>query len=160
MITSFVRPYQYPLLVGAVLGTGLPQTVIKTATVVIPDNSSFVWTHTLNATLQTAPDGLVSGASVRLQLYDSISGPLSNVEVEVANLAGAIYQTFAAAPRDVRPYPLPEAFTFERGAVITATYTVALTVNDSNPSLSSVGVILCGYRVLQGPLIYAGQGDR
>ena len=154
-MASFVRPYQYPLLVGAVLTTGVVQTVIKTATVVIPDNSQFVWTHTLNATLQTASGGV----STRVMLYDSISGPLSNVETDLSNLAGAIYQTFAAAPRDVRPYPLPEAYTFERGAVITATYTVVLTPNGGAPSLSSVGIILCGYRVLQGPLIYAGQGD-
>lgn len=141
-----IRPYQYPLLVGAVPATGALQTVNRIVSVTLPPNSVFVWTHTLNATVQDAS----GGHSVRTQIYDSVNGPLFNVDTEVDNIAGAIYQTFAAAPRNIRPFPLPETYTFDRGAVITATYTVVLTPNGGDPSFSMVGIILCGYRILEG----------
>jgi hypothetical protein len=139
-----IRPYQYPLLIGAVPATGAPQTVNRTVSVTIPPNSSFIWTHTLNATVQTAS----GGTSIRTQLFDSVNGPLFNVSTEIANIAGAIYQTFVAAPRAIRPFPLPETYTFDQGAVITATYTVILTPNGGDPSFGSVGIILCGYRII------------
>lgn len=138
------QPYQYPLLVGAVPATGATQTVIKTATVTIPPNSKFVWLHTLNATLQSA----TGTTSVKIMLYDSIRGPLSNVPILITNMAGATFQTFASAPRSIRPFPLPEAYIFNKGAVISATYTIVLTpvVDVNNPAFTSVGIILCGYR--------------
>lgn len=139
-----IRPYQYPLLVGAVPATGVAQTVLRTVMVTLPPNSRFVWTHTLNATVQTASGGI----SVRTQLFDSVKGPLFNISTEVVNIAGAIYRTFLAAPRNIRPFPLPETYTFDLGAVITATYTIILTPNGGNPSFGSVGIILGGYRTI------------
>lgn len=142
-IASNIKPYQYPLLVGAVPSTGIVQTVNKSVSVTLPPNSRFVWTHTLNATVQLT----AGGNSIRLMLFDSIKGPVFNVGTNVTNIAGAIYQVFSAAPRDIRPFPLPEAYVFEQGAVISATYTVVLTPNGGDPSFSSVGIILCGYRL-------------
>lgn len=137
-----VRAYQYPLIVGAVPATGVNQTVIRTASVTIPSNSQFIWIHTLNATVKTAA-GI---SSVRTQIYDSVHGPIFNVPTEVDNIAGATYQTFTAAPRAIRPFPLPETYVFEAGAVLTATYTIVLLPNGGNPSFANVGIILCGYR--------------
>ena len=139
-----IRPYQYPLTIGAVPANGAPQTVIRTVSVTLPPNSTFIWTHTVNATVQTASGGV----SVRTQLYDSIKGTLFNVPTEVENIAGAIYKTFSAAPRNIRPFTLPEACVFDQGAVITATYTVILTPNGGDPSFGSVGIILGGYRIV------------
>ena len=135
--------YQYPLLVGAVPATGVDQTVIKTASFTIPPNSKFVWIHTLNGTIQSAAGAF----SVRVQLYDSVHGALCNVPTEIENIAGDIYKTFLAAPRSIRPFPLPETYIFNAGATVTATYTVRLYPNGGNPSFASVGLILCGYRI-------------
>jgi hypothetical protein len=141
-----IRPYQYPLLVGAVPAPGgVPLTVNRTVSTTIPPNSTFVWTHTLNGTVQDAPGPV----SVRTQIYDSVNGPLFNVSTETENIAGQVYKTFLGAPRDIRPFPLPETYTFEKGAVLTATYTIILTGSiDFDPSFASVGIILCGYRIL------------
>jgi hypothetical protein len=135
--------YQYPLLVGAVPSTGAAQTVIKTASFTIPPNSKFVWVHTLNGTIQSAAGTM----SLRVQLYDSVHGALCNVPTDIENIAGAIYKTFLAAPRSIRPFPLPETYIFNAGATVTATYTVILAPNGGNPSFASVGLILCGYRI-------------
>lgn len=143
-----IRPFQYPLLVGAVPNPGGSSfTVVKTATVIIPFNSKFVWLHTLNATIQDG--GVINSTSVNTVIYDSIKGPICNVPTLIENLAGATFQTFAAAPRRIRPFTLPEAYIFEAGAVLTATYTIFVAAaNGSAPSLASVGLILCGYRVI------------
>jgi len=135
--------YQYPLLVGAVPTTGEVQTVIKTSSFTIPPNSKFVWVHTLNGTIQSA----FGTVSLRVQLYDSVHGALSNVPAEIENIAGAIYKKFLAAPRSIRPFPLPETYIFNAGSTVTATYTVILTPNGGDPSFASVGLILCGYRI-------------
>ena len=135
--------YQYPLLVGAVPSTGAPQTVIKTVSFTIPPNSKFVWIHTLNGTIQSAGGAV----SLRVQLYDSVHGALSNVPTEIENIAGDIYKTFLVAPRSIRPFPLPETYIFNAGSTVTATYTVILTPNGGDPSFASVGLILCGYRI-------------
>lgn len=140
-----IRPYLYPLLVGAVPSTGTPQTAVRTVTATIPANTQFVWTHTLNGTLQTA----AGTTSVRVIIFDSKNGPLFNEPIETVNVAGAIYQTFAAAPRDLRPFPLPETHTFLNGTQLTATYTVILTPNGGDPAFSSVGIILCGFRIIE-----------
>ena len=144
MTPSNIRPYQYPLLVGAVPATGAAQTVNKSVSVTLPPNSTFVWTHTLNGTIKSA-SGL---STLQLMLYDSLNGPLFNDATNIVNIAGATYESFSAAPRSIRPFPLPETHTFKGGAVLTATYTVGLFPNGGAPEFSSVGIILCGYRQL------------
>jgi len=142
MIPKHALAYQYPLLVGAVAATGFAQTVIKTASFTIPPNSKFVWLHTLNGTVQSV-DGTVS---IRIQLYDSVHGALCNVPTEIENLAGNIYKTYLAAPRSIRPFPLPETYIFNAGATVTATYTISIPT-DTVPVITSIGLILCGYRI-------------
>lgn len=141
-----IRPYQYPLLVGAIsLGILAARTIVRTASKTIPANSKFVWTHTLNSTLKAS----VGIESVKVMMYDSVHGPLFNVPTLVQNIAGATFETFAAAPRAIRPFPLPEAYTFNAGAVLTATYTIFMeAVNGGNASFAEVGIILCGFRVI------------
>ena len=141
-----IRPFQYPLIVGAVPNGGAANVnVTKSASATIPFNSKFVWLHTLNATIQDNA-GIVS---VKTVIYDSINGPICNVPTLIENLAGATFKTFSAAPRSIRPFALPEAYVFEAGAVLTATYTIFVAAaNGGSPSLASVGLILCGYRII------------
>lgn len=135
-------PYQYPLLTWEVAFVGGLE-LIKTVSFTIPPNSKFVWLHTLNGTLQTI-DGNVS---IRIQLYDSVYGSVCNVPTDIENLSGAIYLTFENTPRDIRPFPLPETYVFNAGATITATYTIRRITEIAYPAFSSVGIILCGYRI-------------
>lgn len=139
-----IRPFQYPLIVGAVT-SAVTATITRTASITIPYNSKFVWLHTLNATVKDN-----AGSSfVKAVIYDSVNGPICNVPTLVENMAGAVYETFAAAPRSIRPFPLPETYVFNAGSVLTATYTVRLAPNGGAPSYASVGIILCGFRVIK-----------
>lgn len=144
-----IKPFQYPLIVGAVPGAdplvGQTQTITRTASITIPFNSKFVWLHTINATIKDAPG--LPNENVKVVVYDSVKGPICNVPTLVENLAGAVFETFAAAPRSIRPFPLPESYVFNSGAVLTATYNIFLVVDGG--SYKSVGIILCGYRVIK-----------
>lgn len=139
------RPYMYPLMVGAIPSTGAPQTVTLTAFAQIPANSLFVWTHTLNATLQAT--GGASGTKQLVMLSDSKSGPFFNEPLDLRLIAGTSFNaSVPIANNGIRPFPLPEGHVFERGAVLTATYTFTLTPNGGDPSFANVGIILCGLR--------------
>lgn len=142
---SLIRPFQYPLIAGAVPAGATQRTEVRSVTTTIPFNSKFVWTHTLNATI----DVMADSGSVRVMLYDSKKGPICNVPTLIENIAGAIFSQASAAPRNIRPFPLPEAYVFDAGAVLNATYTIV--VNASNggaPEYANVGLILCGFRVI------------
>lgn len=141
---NIIRPFQYALLAGGVpAGTGA-RTEVRTVSVTIPFNSKFVWTHTINATI----DVLADSGSIKVMLYDSKKGPVCNVPTLVENMAGATFSQASAAPRAIRPFPLPEAYVFESGAVLTATYTIQLPSGDPAPEYIGVGLILCGFRVI------------
>lgn len=147
---SKIVPFQYPLIVGAISANaeGVPLTLVRTATTTIPFNSKFVWLHTLNATISDTNTIIIP--TVRTIIYDSINGPICNVPTLIQNMAGAIFETFSASPRSIRPFPLPEAYLFNAGAVLTATYTITMPPANGGaaPSFASVGLILCGYRFI------------
>lgn len=138
---NIIRPFQYALLAGAIASEANEHTEVRTATTTIPFNSKFIWTHTLNATLDTFADS----GSVRVMLYDSKKGPISNVPTLIENMAGTTFSRVSAAPRAIRPFPLPEAYLFESGAVLTATYTIKVL---GTGEYVSIGLILCGFRVI------------
>src|SRR3990172_9048335 len=114
------RPYLYPLITGSVPATGVSKTVNATAVVLIPTNSKFIWTNTINCTFQTSSGGFL----IEVMMFDSVNGPIFNEPLDIRHIAGDIYQTFSLASRTYRPFPLPECYIFERGASITATYSV------------------------------------
>lgn len=141
---NIIRPFQYPLITGAIPAGVAQRTEVRTVTTTIPFNSKFVWTHTLNATI----DGTANSGTVNLMLYDSKKGPISNVPTLVENISGTTYSIASVAPRIIRPFPLPEAYLFDKGSVLTAAYTITVGAsNGGSPNYVSVGVILCGFRI-------------
>lgn len=121
-----VRPYLYPLLIFNFLGA----TGNYTAFVRVPSNSRFIWTHTVNGS------GSIFGNIIHVNLFDSAKGPVTNAPINIVNFTG----------QPGRPFPLPEAYVFSAGSVITATY-----INTSVPVASTtMGIVLCGMREIIG----------
>lgn len=117
-----VKPYLYPLLIFNFLGAAGNYTAFTR----IPANSKFIWTHTINGSVGLGTNIL------HVNLFDSAHGPITNAPINIVNFSGDAF----------RPFPLPEAYVFSGGSVITATY-----INSSVPVASTtIGIILAGMR--------------
>lgn len=120
------KPYLIPL-VSTIIPVAPQAFTIFSVTRQIPRNSRFFWTHTVQSINSAALTGLV-----QVQIIDSVTGPVTTVPVSIELFGGPAG----------RPFPLPEPFIFQQGAIITAT--IKILTGDPLPTFG--GVILGGIR--------------